>query len=72
MNSMRRWTSSGNPQGRVPDLPLAPARERGFAVFVFAFVFDDGLGSPAPVSSQGKEVAAEERNPQRSASWMNA
>jgi hypothetical protein len=44
MTSMRRRTSSGNPRGRVPDLALAPARERGFAVVVFAFVIDDGFG----------------------------
>jgi hypothetical protein len=44
MTSTRRRTSSGNPRGRVPDLALAPARERGFAVFAFAFPFDDGFG----------------------------
>jgi hypothetical protein len=44
MTSMRRRTSSGNPRGRVPDLALAPARERGFVVFAFAFAFDGGFG----------------------------
>ena len=43
MTSTRRRTSSGNPRGRVPNLALAPARERGFAVFAFAFVIDDGF-----------------------------
>lgn len=43
MTLMRRRTSGGNPRGRVPDLALTPARERGFAVFTFAFAFDDGF-----------------------------
>lgn len=44
MISMRRRTSSGNPRGRVRNLALALARERGFAVFAFPFAFDDGFG----------------------------
>jgi len=44
MTWMRRRTSSGNPRGRVPDLALAPVRERGFAVFAFAFLLDVGFG----------------------------
>lgn len=68
MTSMRRRTSSGNPRGRVPDLALAPARERSFA----DFAFDDGFGVARAGFFTGEGSGCEKGNPQRSASGVHA